>query len=71
MSASINKWVRKFHRLFAYPFLLLIILLIILRQTESGEMLLRIQQGMVFVMAVTGCYLLLLPYIKRRRRRLP
>ena len=68
MSASLNKWVRKFHRWFAYPFILLIILLIFMRQTETGETLLRIQQVMVFVMALTGCYLLLLPYITKRKR---
>jgi hypothetical protein len=68
MSVSLNKWVRKFHRWFAYPFLLLIILLIFMRSTETGEILLRVQQVMVFVMAITGCYLLLLPYISKRKR---
>ena len=69
MSASLNKWVRKFHRWFAYPFILLILLLIFLRRSETGEVLLRIQQAMVFVMALTGLYLLLLPYIVKRRRK--
>ncbi len=68
MSASLNKWIRKFHRWFAYPFLVLIILLIFMRQTETGAVLLRIQQGMVFVMALTGCYLLLLPNLSKRKR---
>ena len=68
MPKSLNKWVRQFHRWFAYPFILLILLLIFLRQTETGTVLLRIQQAMVFVMALTGCYLLLLPYLTKRKR---
>jgi hypothetical protein len=39
-----------------------------MRQTETGDALLRVQQGMVFVMAITGCYLLLLPYLTKRKR---
>jgi hypothetical protein len=68
MNAKLNKWVRKFHRWFAYPFILLILLLIFLRQSATGEVLMRIQQGMVLVMALTGGYLLLLPYIMKRKR---
>ena len=68
MSPSLNKWVRQFHRWFAYPFVLLIVLLIFMRQTDTGDVLLRIQQVMVFIMALTGCYLLLLPYLMKRRR---
>jgi hypothetical protein len=47
---------------------ILILLLIFLRQSDTGAILLRIQQGMVLVMALTGCYLLLLPYLTKRRR---
>ena len=68
MSSSLNKWVRQFHRWFAYPFVILIVLLIFMRQSETGDVLLRIQQVMVFIMAITGCYLLLLPYLTKRRR---
>ena len=68
MSSFLNKWVRQFHRWFAYPFIILILLLIFLRQTDTGSVLLRVQQVMVFIMAVTGCYLLLLPYLSKRRR---
>ncbi|KPK91997.1 MAG: hypothetical protein AMJ88_12050 [Anaerolineae bacterium SM23_ 63] len=68
MSSFLNKWVRQFHRWFAYPFVVLILLLIFLRQTDTGSVLLRVQQAMVFIMAITGCYLLLLPYISKRRR---
>ena len=68
MSASLNKWIRQFHRWFAYPFVILIVLLIFMRQTDVGSILLRVQQAMVFVMALTGCYLLLLPYLTKRRR---
>jgi hypothetical protein len=68
MRSTLNKWVRQFHRWFAYPFIILIILLLAMRQTSAGEILLRIQQVMVFIMALTGCYLLLLPYLAKRRR---
>ncbi|HEY70167.1 MAG TPA: hypothetical protein G4O08_06245 [Anaerolineae bacterium] len=68
MRLSLNQWVRQFHRWFAYPFVILILLLIFLRQSDTGAILLRIQQGMVLVMALTGCYLLLLPYLTKRRR---
>lgn len=68
MSSTLNRWVRQFHRWFAYPFIILILLLISMRQTPAGEILLRIQQVMVFIMALTGAYLLLLPYLARRRR---
>ena len=68
MNISVNKWFRQFHRWFAYPFIGLILLLIFMRQTDAGVYLLRGQQVMVFIMAVTGGYLLLLPYITKRRR---
>ena len=68
MNASLNKWIRQFHRWFAYPFIVLILLLVFMRQTETGDVLLRIQQVMVLIMALTGCYLLLLPYLSKRRR---
>jgi hypothetical protein len=71
MPSSLNRWIRQFHRWFAYPFILLILLLVFLRQTETGTVLLRIQQVMVFIMALTGCYLLLLPYISKRKRGAP
>jgi len=69
MPSSLNRWIRQFHRWFAYPFIILILLLIFLRQTETGIVLLRIQQVMVFIMALTGCYLLSLPYLSKRKRR--
>ena len=69
MSSLLNKWVRQFHRWFAYPFIILVLLLITMRQTQAGEILLRIQQFMVFIMVLTGLYLLLLPYLARRKRR--
>jgi hypothetical protein len=68
MSPSLNRWTRQLHRYFAYPFLTLILLLLFMRETDTGAALLRVQQGMVFVMALTGCYMLLLPYLSRRRR---
>lgn len=71
MPSSLNRWIRQFHRWFAYPFILLILLLVFLRQTETGTVLLRIQQVMVFIMALTGCYLLLLPYLSKSKRGAP
>jgi len=68
MPSKLNRLIRQFHRWFAYPFIILILLLIFLRQTESGIVLLRVQQVMVLIMALTGCYLLLLPYLSKRKR---
>jgi hypothetical protein len=68
MNPSLNKWTRQLHRWFAYPFVILIVLLVFMRETEVGVALLRIQQGMVLVMAVTGSYMLLLPYLSKRKR---
>jgi hypothetical protein len=68
MNVSLNKWIRQFHRWFAYPFIILILFLIFMRQTDVGIVLLRGQQVMVFIMAVTGGYLLLLPYLAKRKR---
>ncbi len=68
MSTALNKWTRQLHRWFAYPFVVLVLLLLFMRQTELGAVLQRIQQGMVLVMALTSCYLLLLPYLTKRRR---
>ena len=68
MTSSLNKWTRRIHRWFAYPFVILVMLLIFLRQSDAGDMLSRIQQAMVFIMALTGCYLLLLPYRAKRKR---
>jgi hypothetical protein len=63
-----NKWVRRFHRWLAIPFIAVIVLLLILRQTEVGGVLVGVQQALVFVMALTGGYLLLLPYVVRRKQ---
>jgi hypothetical protein len=41
---------------------------LILRQTEVGGVLVGVQQALVFVMALTGGYLLLLPYVVRRKQ---
>jgi uncharacterized protein YybS (DUF2232 family) len=68
MRSILNRWVRQFHRWFAYPFIVLIILLLLMRQTQVGEILLRIQQFMVLIMALTGLYMLLLPYLTKWRR---
>jgi hypothetical protein len=68
MTHSLHKWTRQIHRWFAYPFVVLIVLLLFMRQTEAGSVLLRVQQAMVLVMALTGCYMLALPYLARRKR---
>jgi hypothetical protein len=68
MTHSLHKWTRQVHRWFAYPFVVLIVLLLFMRQTEAGSVLLRVQQAMVLVMALTGCYMLALPYLARRKR---
>ena len=68
MNRFLNKWTRQIHRWFAYPFIVLVLAIIFSRQTDIGMVLTRVQQAMVLVMAVTGAYLLILPYYSKRWR---
>ena len=64
----LNKWLRKIHRWLAIPFVTLIVVLIFTRLTPVGSIVQRIQQAMMLLMAITGSYLFLQPYLVRWRR---
>ncbi len=63
-----NKYVRKFHRWLALPFIVLILAAILLRTTPAGTSIQRVQQVLMLTMAVTGLYLFLLPWWTKWRR---
>jgi uncharacterized iron-regulated membrane protein len=68
----LNKTLRKFHRWLALPFIILIITLMFARGTPVGNVAQRVQQVMMLILAVSGAYLFLLPYLTKwqRQRRL-
>lgn len=69
MSKFLNKYVRKFHRWLALPFVVLIIALLLTRNTSVGFATQRAQQILMLMMAVTGLYLFVLPWWTKWRRR--
>lgn len=69
MSKFLNKYVRKFHRWLALPFVVLIIALLLTRNTPVGSSAQRVQQILMLMMAVTGLYLFVLPWWTKWRRR--
>ena len=69
MSKFLNKYVRKSHRWLALPFVVLIIALLLTRNTSAGFAVQRAQQILMLVMAVSGLYLFVLPWWTKWRRR--
>ena len=69
MSKFLNKYVRKFHRWLALPFVVLIITLLLTRDTSAAFAAQRAQQILMPVMALTGLYLFVLPWWTKWRRR--
>lgn len=69
MSKSLNKYMRKFHRWLALPFIVIIITLLLTQGTPMGSVMQRLQQIMILTLAITGAYLYLLPYWARWQRR--
>ena len=72
MSKFLNKYFRKFHRWLSLPFIAIIITVAITRETPVGVTVQRVQQVMMIILAVSGAYLFLLPYLtkwQRQRRR--
>ena len=72
MTKFLNKYLRKFHRWLALPFITIIIVLAVSRGTQVGDVAQRMQQVMMLILAVSGAYLFLLPYLtkwQRQRRR--
>jgi len=69
MTRSLNKYVRKFHRWLALPFVALILTVVLARDTPASSVAQRAQQVLMLTMAITGLYLFLLPWWTRWRRR--
>ena len=72
MTKFLNKYLRKFHRWLALPFIALIIIVLVARGTPVGDVAQRMQQVMMLILAISGAYLFLLPYLtkwQRQRRR--
>ena len=78
MTKVLSKWFRKFHRWIAVPTALLIPVAVIIKLVGSPEIIAawekldKIPSILMLVMAISGAYLFLLPYIVRvneRKRR--
>jgi len=67
MKKFLNKWTRKLHRWLALPFVPLVLIVFFTRETPFGETIQRAQGAFVLVLAFTGAYLWLLPYLARRQ----
>lgn len=75
MNKSLNKWTRKIHRWIAVPTALLIPIAAVIKLAGSPEMLQawnrleKIPSILMLLMAITGAYLYLLPYLARGQRK--
>ena len=74
MDKSLNKWFRKIHRWISVPTFLSIPLMLFIRITKGAYISVPPQfeagqQILIFLLAVTGAYLYLLPYIARSKRK--
>jgi len=71
MSKSFNKWTRVIHRWFALPTLILIPLAVISKFAGTVHLppqLEQIQSLLMLLLAITGGYLYLIPYIAKQKR---
>ncbi len=72
MSKSWNKWSRKFHRWIAIPTLILIPLAVISKFSGTIKHLPpqveKFQSILMLLLAISGAYLYLIPYIAKRKR---
>jgi hypothetical protein len=75
MTKYLSKWFRKFHRWIAVPTALLIPAAALLKWLGSPEMvaawekLEKIPSILMLIMAISGSYLFLLPYIVKGQRK--
>ena len=76
MTKFLNRYMRKIHRWLAVPVAILIPVFFVLRLVsasgEIGQVVLKaqsVQQILILVLALTGAYLFILPYLAKRRRR--
>ncbi len=59
---------RKFHRWLALPFVILILTMLLTRNTPAGLVAQRAQQLLMLAMALTGLYLFILPWWVKWRK---
>lgn len=69
MTKFLNKYMRKFHRWLALPFIVLIVTVLLTRNLPAGASAQLLQQLLMLIMAVTGVYLWVLPWWTKSRRR--
>lgn len=75
MTKWLSKWLRKFHRWIAVPTAIAIPLAIVIKLVgspglvDTWEKLDKIPSIFMLVMAVSGAYLFLLPYIVKEQRK--
>ena len=72
MTKFFNKWTRIIHRWFAIPTLILIPLAVFAKFSGTGELLPpqveQIQSLLMLLLAISGGYLYLIPYIAKKNR---
>ncbi|MCF6277614.1 MAG: hypothetical protein L3J16_02550 [Anaerolineales bacterium] len=72
MAKFFNKWTRIIHRWFALPTLILIPMAVIAKFTGGTELLPpqleQFQSVLMLLLAISGAYLYLIPYIAKRNR---
>ena len=73
MSKFFNKWTRIFHRWIALPTLIIIPLAVIAKFTGDGAehlppQLEQFQSILMLLLAISGAYLYLIPYIAKQKR---
>jgi hypothetical protein len=78
MTKFLSKWLRKFHRWIAVPTALLIPVAVMIKLVGSPELVAtwekldKIPSILMLVMAISGAYLFILPYlIKGQRKKKP
>lgn len=75
MTKILSKWFRRFHRWIAVPTALLIPVAVIIKLVGSPETIAawekldKIPSILMLVMAISGAYLFLLPYIVKGQRK--
>ena len=69
MTQILNKWLRRFHRWLVLPFVALLLIILVTRGSAAGDIAQRAQGPLLIIMAITGAYLWLLPYLTKWRRR--
>ncbi|PKN84649.1 MAG: hypothetical protein CVU46_13500 [Chloroflexi bacterium HGW-Chloroflexi-8] len=75
MTKWLSKWLRKFHRWIAIPTAIAIPLAVIIKLVgnqnlvETWEKLDKIPSLLMLIMALSGAYLFLLPYIVKGQRK--